>query len=263
MKIAVYTTIFGGYAPLRILPPQTVAADYFCITDDRLNLEISRDHSDPQKSVQWNVIQPDIPRWDLVCRLRAKFFKMFPWEIEELKNYDVLIYIDGSIQVTSDRFVEYCAQHLKGDICLFKHPDRNCIFQEANASVDLIKYKNENINQQMSDYHKFFPTGAGLYACGVLVRRNNSAIKNLMGNWWWEQIKYTYQDQLSFPVVCKMVGIVPDIFPDPQYKNSYFRVHWHDDKPLDKSEKQLMVSDPKPVVKKTSRSLKKVKPKRK
>lgn len=280
MKIAVYTTIFGGYAPLRILPPQSVEADFFCITDDPTNLATSSDHSDPKKSVKWNVIEANIPRRDLAARLRAKFFKMFPTEIEQMKNYDVHIYIDGSIEVTSTKFVEYCINNLKSaDICLFKHPDRDCIFQEANASIDLIKYKNENINQQMSDYHKFFPTGAGLYACGILVRRNNSTIKSLMGNWWWEQIKYTYQDQLSFPVVCKMKGIMPNTFPDPQYKNNYFRVHWHDDKPADNAGKQpyqsgttatkhqnippVTAPERKPPVKKTFKPIKKTKPKRK
>lgn len=231
MKIAVYTTIFGGYTPLRILPPQTVPAEYFCITDIPSNLSVNSDHSDPNKSVKWTVIETGIPRWDLVDRLKAKFFKMFPWEIEDLKSFDVWIYIDGSIQVTSDKFVEYCVKHLKGDICLFKHPDRNCIFQEANASVDLVKYKNENINGQMAFYHTFFPTDKGLYACGIVVRKSSAKIKDLMQKWWWEQIKFTYQDQLSFPVVCDEMGIVPDIFPDHQYKNPYLRIHWKDDNP--------------------------------
>ena len=64
-----------------------------------------------------------------------------------------------------------------------------------------------------------------------MVRRIQSeAIRSLMGKWWWEIIKWTTQDQLSFPVICKLSKFVPNLIPGDQYKNEFFKVYWHDDK---------------------------------
>ncbi len=66
-----------------------------------------------------------------------------------------------------------------------------------------------------------------------MVRKIHSPIiRALMKNWWWENVKWTFQDQISFPVVCKMMNYQPDTIPGNQYKNSFFKVIWHDDNPL-------------------------------
>ncbi|MFZ4523798.1 MAG: glycosyltransferase domain-containing protein, partial [Bacteroidales bacterium] len=149
-----------------------------------------------------------------------------------LDQYDIMIFIDGSIEITSADFVKFCIDSL-GDnsMALYQHPQRDCIFDEAVASMPLIKYQSQNISGQISFYNSLYPKHGGLYACGVMVRKIQSpAIRDLMGKWWWEIIKWTYQDQLSFPVVCKLQKFIPGIIPGNQYKNPFFKVHWHDDK---------------------------------
>ena len=233
VKIAVYTTIFGDYAPLRSVPKQSKEADYFCITDNSMT-----------KAEGWNIICPGIPRADLHPRLRAKFFKMFPWECEDLRRYEILIFINGSIEITSPDFVKYCIDNMKSDILLFKHPERDCIYDEVKASVGLIKYQKENLQLQENVYRSFHPKKYGLYACGIMVMKITEKIKALMSAWWWENIKYTWQDQISFPVVCKLLEIVPSVFPDKQYPNQHFRIHWHDDQALEKNKSYNYAKNP-------------------
>lgn len=219
MKIAIYTTIFDSYDTLKPIPQQDTAADLFVITDN------------PDLKMEgWTTLTPSFPRKDLHPRLRAKYFKMMPWELEELKAYPVTIYIDASIRITSSGFVSTCLKNLSSDMLLFKHPDRQCIYDEAQASVGLIKYHFEPIQEQVDFYQRFHPRQAGLYACGILIRRNTERLRQVMGDWWMENIKFSYQDQLSLPVVLRARGITPSVFQENQYKNSFLRVEWHDDK---------------------------------
>jgi hypothetical protein len=218
MRIAIYRTIFDDYNDLKPIPQQTMPFDYYCITD---NTELKIDGC--------TTIVPQYPRKDLHPRLRAKFFKLFPFELPELSDYDITIYIDGSINVHNSNFIQWCLNNLKGDMLLFKHPQRNCIYDEFNASKELNKYKYEMQDIQMTNYSQFYPRKGGLYACGVLIRRNTEILREVMVKWWFEIIKYSWQDQVSFPVVCKLSNFIPDTFKESQYHNDYFKVLWHDD----------------------------------
>jgi GT2 family glycosyltransferase len=218
MNIAVYTTLFGDYDTHKQWPEQNIKAKYYIITDNP-NLKVPG----------WETIVPNFPRHDLNARLRAKYFKMFPWEIPQLDAASITVYIDASIQVESEHFIDYCIRNLTADMLLYKHPQRTCIYDEAKASMDLLKYKTEPIKQQIESYKPFFPSKQGLYACGVMIRKHTDIVKKVMFDWWWENIKYSYQDQLSFPVVCKLNDFKPATFAENQYKNEYFKVKWHDD----------------------------------
>ena len=233
-KIAVYTTIFNNYATLYPIPKQSVEADFFCICDDQeLKHEILFSVND--RDEPWRILPVNYPNSTLHPRLRAKYFKMFPWEVAALSKYETVIFIDGSIQITSPDFVRFMAEGCTSDIALYLHPQRDCIFDEAQASRSLVKYDNQAIDSQMDYYANLYPRHGGLWACGVMVRKIQSPlIRELMAKWWWENIKWTYQDQLSFPVICRMLGIHPTALEGNQYKNPFFKIHWHDDNPITK-----------------------------
>jgi len=226
MKIAVYTTIFGGYDRLLAVPKQNIPANFFCITDAPSEI-IEKDFKNTDES--WKIIKAIQPRTDLHPRMRAKWYKIFPWEINQLNEYDIIIFLDGCIQINSAFFVEFCIQNLKTDIALFAHPERNCIYDEVKASEIMVKYRNEAIHEQAEYYKSFHPAGAGLYACTVIVRKPTTRVRALMMSWWHENIKFTWQDQLSLPVICRVHRIKPDILPGNLYDNAYFkRIHHAD-----------------------------------
>lgn len=218
MKVAVYTAIFGDFNPLRPVPKQTVDADYFCFTDNSyLN------------APGWKTVFADYPRKDLHPRIRAKYFKVLFHYLKELNDYDVIIWIDGSIEIKDATFIQWCLDNLTEDMLLFKHPQRDCIFEEFKASDECRKYDHEDKIAQRRDYRMIYPEHGGLYACGVMIRKNTEQIQKLMNDWWHEILKYTYQDQVSFPVVCMQNNFNPATFEENQYSNKYFQVLWHDD----------------------------------
>ncbi len=234
MSVAVYTTIFNDYATLKSVPRQSVRADYYCITDNE-NVEFATAFGEKPEGEPWNIVKVDYPSRDLHPRMRAKFFKLFPWECPHLDKYNLIIFIDGSIEITSPEFVRFMVDSLgHGNIALFKHPQRDCIYEEAKASTPLLKYQSQNIQGQVDFYRPMYPKNGGLWACGVMVRRNrNEKMREVMTKWWWENIKWTYQDQISFPVVCRLSSFAPVTLPGNQVKNPYFKIHWHDDFPKD------------------------------
>ena len=231
MKIAVYTAIFGDYNPLRIIPKQSMVADYICFTDNEKLI-----------AQGWKTIFTDYPRKDLHPRMRAKYFKVLPHYINELNDYDIVIWIDGSIEIKDKDFIKYCIDGLdNNDMVLFKHPQRDCIFEEFIASDECRKYDHEDKIAQRIDYRMRYPEHGGLYACGVSARRHKSKkIIKVMNDWWHEIIKYTIQDQVSFPVVCLENNYIPNTFSDNQYSNKYFNVCWHDDVRYEKKVSVLM-----------------------
>lgn len=68
-------------------------------------------------------------------------------------------------------------------------------------------YKNKKGNKtailkQIKQYRKEgFPKNFGLYACGIMIRKNTSEIINFMELWYSEICKYSHRDQISFPYI--------------------------------------------------------------
>jgi hypothetical protein len=215
---AVYCTIFGDYDDLKPVPPQTNQnVDYICITDNE-NL----------KAPGWRIVKVDYPSPKLNPRMRAKFFKILYWELPELDQYYNTIFIDASIKIKSEKFVNTALAGLI-DIKLFKHPERNNITDEMLRAGTLVKYNDEPMQIQAEAYvSQGLPPG-NLYAGGIIARKNKPITRSLMAAWWHENIKYSCQDQLSLPYIFWKFNHQPQVFNENQAKNDLFNIIWHDD----------------------------------
>ncbi len=189
MKVIVYSAIYGAYDEIRTL---LLREKPTLFTDKYID------------NKNWNII---VKKKKLGSpRMNAKYFKCNPHK--EL-DCDVSIYIDGSATIHSAYFVKFCLEQLgNADIMAFRHHERDCIYDEADYCKDLEKYKNVDILKQVEKYRQDgYPTHAGLWACGLLVRRHNKKTKKFNELWWKHIRQYTYQDQLSFPVCIKESGV--------------------------------------------------------
>jgi len=118
------------------------------------------------------------------------------------------------------------ALQLEGDIFLYDHYERNCIYSEAAAcahcSLDWIW----TIARQMRQYSREgYPVNNGLYESGVILRRNTDRVSKIMEYWWLEYSQGAKRDQLSLIYVCWKLG-----FPissmgrsDPRFTHRYLR----------------------------------------
>lgn len=210
--IACYTAIMGGYDDLKP-HPEIPGVDWIAFSD---TIE-----SHPAWDVRHDGPSGEHPRD------AAKEYKLFPDLF--LPEYEHTIWIDGSHEITNPRFVEWALGSIgESDIALYRHPWRDCIYDEAKASLELQKYDGQPITEQVNSYRGEHPEHWGLWATGTLARRNTPQVAALMSAWSDEMDKWSYQDQLSFPVVCRRLGVTPEEFPCGQVVgNTWHTIHGH------------------------------------
>lgn len=133
--------------------------------------------------------------------LAHKWWKLFAGFDES----DVTIWVDASMTITIDGFVDKCLEALgDNDLAFVAHPWRNCLYEEADFSAGLARYAAEapHIRAQAQFYRLIdVPPHQGLIATGFYVRRNTPAVRQMMKDWWWEIITRSHQDQVSLPVM--------------------------------------------------------------
>lgn len=219
-KVVLYTCNIGGYCTVKPLPPQMVTdisfESYYLTNSGFL-------HSNQgwSKLIQ---VEPNIKNND---RMSSKQYRLFPSLVPELEDSDINIWIDSSIQIKSNTFINDFCGYAIGQMALFNHPDRHNIVTEAAKSLTVKKYEKEPIIQQLLHYgSKNFPFySTGLYATGIMVRNTKSPIvSKVMKKWWKEISRWSIQDQISLPYVFWKVGLNPSIIPFNLWNNKYFDV---------------------------------------
>ena len=205
-KKVIYTSIFGSEYYLHEPSIKLNGWDYICFTDNP-----------DYKSDTWDV--RIIPKIYDGAR-DSKKPKILPHRY--LQDYDISIWIDGDVKITSDVDI-LVDKHLKDkDYAVLNHEFcgisttgnlnvRKCIYEEAK----FIKWLGDNhprkhykdnldiINNQVDRYRQEgYPENNGQARNTVILRRhhNQNIIKTMED--WWTEVKYgSKRDQLSFPYV--------------------------------------------------------------
>lgn len=202
-RAVVVTACYGG-VDTTLYPPaaQDLPVNWICFTDQ----------ADLKAPAPWKVIhQP--ARFDHP-NLAAKVHKTTP----DVGCTDV-VWIDASHQVTSRSFVREALAARHDGVAVFAHPRRRCIYDEADASLGVEgqdgKYAGQPLLDQVAAYRaEGHPEQAGLYACGVVAwDLSDPRAAELGRRWLAECERWSWQDQLSFPVVCRRLGLTPGVFP--------------------------------------------------
>lgn len=196
-KIAVYTFITDGYDELQQPLVIDEDADYYVISDNKINdLGI-------YKYIDVASVVPDAIKDSL---MRNRYCKMHGAEI--FKEYDYSIYLDGGIQISGD-ITDYLKQTGRTGIALYLNEDCRCIY-ETGIVITLIGRCNfEMARKQLRQYAmEGMPENYGLL-CGTYIFRDN---KNSLGNelmelWWKEYLKWPTRDQLCLTYVMWKMGL--------------------------------------------------------
>jgi hypothetical protein len=211
---AVVSAIFGGYDQPKPVPPQSTDCTFTMVTDD-----------------------PDLeaPGWDLFVitdvgwldpRMAAKVPKLRPWGFADGGPW---IWMDGSFQIMSATFVEEVVAAADGHLLAqWEHPDRTCIYPEAEVSATLPKYADTPVLKQAANYRVAgHPARWGLWAAGLIVYRD--PVDDLADVWWNEMECWGYQDQISQPVALRATGMRPRGLPWGLRSNPWLRLVPHVD----------------------------------
>ncbi len=227
MRTCIYTAIYGGYDALLQPVTQSIDCDFICFTDAAW----------PERVGAWHIVRARA-RPGLHPRLRAKYFKVmshrvFPggrlaWRYAPFgprPRYGRLIWIDGCLHVTSPDFAAQFGAHVgRHGWSLFVHPDRDCIYDELEASAGMAKYAGLPLREQAGHYRaEGFPAHAGLVAGGLIARNpHHTPLSRINRAWWVENRRWSYQDQLSLPVVLWRLGLGYDPVRLDLWNNPWF-----------------------------------------
>jgi len=218
MSVAVLTSIYGGFDVPKVQPPQTVDAEWILVTDV------------PVDAPGWKVIVE--PRPHMHPCLAAKIAKCLP---RLYTDADVTVWMDGSCQLVVPDALEQIIAGSKGmPIAQVRHPDRDCIYDEAAFCVPIAKYADLPMIQQVETYRKAgHPEHWGLWATGLIVRnyvppwggewKATNTLDRIGSEWLVEQIRWGFQDQLSEVPLITNLGM--QTLPFPLHGSGLFE--WH------------------------------------
>ena len=212
-KGVVYTAIFGDYESL--LDPKVVNPylDYICFTDNP-NL----------KSDIWQIRLID--NLDMDNTRKARTIKTLPHRF--LKDYDFSIWVDAGFLIIGD-LEEYVNRYSKKGLFLgINHSWRDCLYDEAEAVIDLKKDDEKIVREQIKKYQlEGFPKQYGLVESGVIFRRhNNSILTKIVEEWNQEIMNFSKRDQLSLNYIFWKNNFDYDHVPIFSWHNQFFE-HFH------------------------------------
>jgi hypothetical protein len=210
----VYTAITGDYDELLTPSYLNDDWDYICFTDNE-NIE----------SDFWEIRKMEDSDLDKIKK--ARMYKILPHVF--LPEYEYSLWIDGNFRIISD-INEYIKKYAKNNLMMcIVHPDRDCIYGEADACIEQKKDSPEVILKQIDKYKaENYPKHYGLIASGILFRKhNNPQVIKLMNTWCEELTSHSRRDQLSFNYACWKNNFEYDVCDLCYWGNEFFEYFQH------------------------------------
>ena len=213
-QVAVLTALYGDYDTLKPVLPQSRPFTEWVLVTDR--------EPDPELSRGWRVVIEPLP-W-MSPRRAAKLPKLRPWDYTDASES---VWIDASFRVTSQWFVAQALEHAD-PIAQFSHPERDCLYDEADAVSVLGMDDPDTVAQQCDAYRRAdHPRHWGLWASGVIVRQHTDRVKRF--GWIWSEsvAAWSHRDQISEPYALRMAGLWPAEFPGHYADNDWLSYEAH------------------------------------
>ncbi|MCE4050847.1 glycosyltransferase domain-containing protein [Bacillus sp. Au-Bac7] len=215
-RVVIYTAITKGDDELKEPAIKSNQCDYICFTDDPALI-----------SSTWQ-IRP-LPPSDLDIERQCRQVKIMPHFF--LPEYEFSIWVDGSMEITGD-IDELIEQYfLLGDrpLYTFKHPLRDCIYEEANECIKQGCDNEEIIRDQLAKYkEEYYPKHNGLIESSVILRKTHSPdVMQLMEQWWKLVKNFSRADQLSFNYAAWVSGFFYGYLQGDSRGNSKYFRHVH------------------------------------
>lgn len=161
-------------------------------------------------------------------RRNARYHKLLP---EFFFDCEYSIWLDGSIQILVDPQTLIDKYLADADIAVFTHPDRGCLYTEANICMERFLDNPLAIGKQIDKYRKEgYLQDKGLAETKVVIRRNNEQVRRFNKEWFFELTTNSLRDQVSFPYIAWKTGIkVNYMVPlrHPEYRNAEFLYSKH------------------------------------
>lgn len=195
-KIVVYTCILNDYDTLYSPLIETENTTYIVFSDN----ENITDNADlwEYRPVPDKIKNKCQDNYTLINR----YIKMHAHEL--FPEFDLALYIDGSVRVMSDISSLFYKINDKTGLAMHLHPKRSDIYEEAHACLKASIGNGKNIKKLIYKYkQERFPSRNGLFEATVIAIDLKSKHAQKIMNSWWEHFvdNGTGRDQLSLTYI--------------------------------------------------------------
>jgi hypothetical protein len=249
-KICFITAIYGNYEKTcKSYIDQTVKTDFICFTDDP-NIEPNGWIVDtvPYHYMYLHPVYDNMNRYTNSLNNNkhsfniAKYYKQAFQTIPRLKQYDIVVWIDGTLEITNSETSKWIIEKMKTEkIIGWNHEFREGVLEREVLSSTDVRYSSEFWNNQeqpkqniMDQYNIYIENGydeeyfkkrndpnpnKGVWiTCFVAFLNKDQEVTRFLNEWYLQTLKYTTQDQIGFSYVCQRLELIPYTLPDDEIK---------------------------------------------
>lgn len=249
-KICFITAIYSNYeATCKSYVNQSIPTDFICFTDNPdivsngWKIDTTPYHilnkSPLDDGTYINSVDKNKHTFNI-----AKYYKQAFQNIPILKKYEAVVWLDGTIQVTHPQTALFIMNNIYNyKIIGWHHESRyGYLLSEVKCSAIDSRYNStfwNNQEQPIQDvwgqYDSYLKDGFderyfdklfkndisklhyGVWiTCFVAFLNNDSEVSNFLDLWYLQTLKYTTQDQISFPYVCQKTKMLPLTLPNEE-----------------------------------------------
>ena len=230
IDLLVYSCVTGGYdnvekALLASSCRPSPSVRYVLFSDKIKTSKEAKTFRLSESSAEWE-IRPLLWKHKMCRRRTARWHKTHSHVVAEVFEYPTrTLWLDGSQRICAvDLQEDLVAAHDSYDLSTFKHPDRNCIYQELEACVRLRKDNQLLMRNQVDRYRQDgFPPYSGLVETACVLRKTQSdAVREFNKRWWAEIDAYSFRDQLSFNYVAWKLKMPYGRIPGRRDRSEFF-----------------------------------------
>lgn len=247
-KVCFITAIYGNYeASCKKFAKQTVSSDFICFTDNPNIIpndwiidtipyhNINKNEHDDNTYI--NSFSNNKHTFNV-----AKYYKQSFQRIPRLKKYDVIVWLDGTIEITYKKTSEYLLKNIyKEKIIGWHHECREGVLKEEVSASKFFRYNStfwndqaqplQNVDLQYDAYVRegysdnffkdmnYHTKHFGVWiTCFVAFSNKDPDITRFLDLWYLQTLKYTTQDQIGFSYVVWKTNILPYTLPNNEIK---------------------------------------------
>jgi hypothetical protein len=251
MKVCFITAIYANYeSSCKKFVEQTIPTDFICFTD---NPDITSNgwiiDTTPYHIINKSNLDNDSYTNSLSNNKHtfniAKYYKQAFQNIPRLQEYDIIVWLDGTIEIIYDKVSEYLIKNIyKYKVIGWHHERRYGILEDEVKASHFERYTStfwngqeqpyQDIDKQYNDYIKDGYTDAyykninsytphlGVWlTCFVAFLNKDEQVKKILDFWYLQTLKYTTQDQIAFPYVFQKLNKIPYTLPDNEISGYY------------------------------------------
>jgi hypothetical protein len=253
-KVAVITAIYGNYEKTcKKFTSQITPCDFICFTDNS-NIKTNGWIIDSQPYHMTHPSPVDTGHYNNSLKNNkhtfniGKYYKMSFLNIPRLSQYEVIIWIDGSLEITNPNFTQYYTDVLNKELIIgWEHEQRFGMLMNEIIAVSKLKGYTKGFWREQpqpmqriyGQYAAYLSDGykdsfwknklngsshEGVWCCCCIGFKIDPKVKEFLDFWYLQVLKYTNRDQISFPYALQKKNIIPYTLPDEKIKGEAHRV---------------------------------------